>query len=42
MSMQRHHLNIVIDMFYQVRFPIVRIKWWARESVQHWGPFNVI
>ena len=37
MSMQRYHLDIMADVFYQVRFPIVGIEWWVRKSAWHWG-----
>ena len=33
--MQRHHLDVMVDMFYRVHFPIVGIEWWVRESTQH-------
>ena len=26
-SMQRHHLDIMVDVFYRVRFPIIGIEW---------------
>ena len=30
-------MDIMTDVFYRVRFPIIGVKWWPRKSTWHWG-----
>ena len=33
MSMQRHHLNIMADVFYRISLPVIAVEqWWANLS----------
>ena len=41
MGVQRHHLDIVTDVFYRVSLSIVRIEWRACESIRHWGALDI-
>ena len=41
-GVERHHMDVMTNVLYRVRLPIVVIKRWPCESALHWGPFNLI
>ena len=41
MTVQRHHLDIMIYMLYWIRFPIIKVKWRSSKSARHRCLFDI-
>ena len=41
MSVQRHHLDVMTYMLYQIHFLVIRVKWRSSKSARHRCPFDI-
>ena len=42
MSMQRHHLNIMADVFYRISLPVIAVERWTGKPVWHLSSLDFV